>query len=109
MFKSGIAGGHWISLTARLDGDGSPVVVVRLVLGWRMVDDIAITYPMKTLDSAKRFVSGADQATFERVIEQMAPHVEDAKAFAIGMSKGLKEATGAKRDQSKLQPSRRRA
>lgn len=95
----GEARGYQLQLAARLD-EGVPAVIVRVILGSPLVAHVAASFPTRTMEAARRFVATADQATFDRAIEQMAPHLETAALFTSQMNKGIEAKKEAKHDYS---------
>lgn len=100
MFCRGTARGYQLQLVARVD-EGEPAVIVRVNLDNPLVASVAASFPTKTMEAAKRFVANADQAVFERAIEQMAPHLETVTLFTSQMNKGIEAKKEAPNDYSK--------
>lgn len=59
------------------------------------VASVMLTYPMRSLESAQRFVSGADEATFRRALEQLRAENEVVAMLNAGLL--LAEAGAVKR------------
>lgn len=111
MVSHGASGGYRLALAARLD-DGAPAVIVRVTLDNPLVACVEAAFPVKTMESARRFVANADQAVFDRAIEQMAPHIETAALFMSGMNKAIEAKKETKHDYSshkRIQPWHHRA
>ncbi|MGL4349468.1 MAG: hypothetical protein ACRCT2_02615 [Plesiomonas shigelloides] len=109
--RCGAAGGYVLALAARLN-DGAPAVIVRVTLDNPLVACVEAAFPVKTMESARRFVANADQAVFDRAIEQMAPHIETAALFMSGMNKVVEAKKETKHDYSshkRIQPWHHRA
>lgn len=111
MVSHGTSGGYRMQLAAQLD-DGTPVVIVRLRLDDPLVASVAASFPTKTIEAARHFVANADQAVFDRAMEQMAPHLETASLFSSRMNKATEAKKEAKHDYSshkRIQPWHHRA
>lgn len=100
MICRGTARGYQLQLVARVD-EGEPAVIVRVNLDNPLVASVAASFPTKTMEAAKRFVANADQAVFERAIEQMAPHLETVTLFTSQMNKRIEAKKEAPNDYSK--------
>ncbi|MGL5303250.1 MAG: hypothetical protein ACRC9M_06570, partial [Aeromonas sp.] len=86
--STGKAGGYTIKLAAG-GGEEAPAVIVRVTLGHPLVMHIEEYYPVKTLAAARRFVSTAGQAEFDRAIVKMAGGIESAQRFIDAMSQAI--------------------
>lgn len=88
MIRRGVSGGNRLALTAQLD-EGSPAVVVRVYLDNPLVACAEAAFPVKTMEAARRFVATADQDAFDRAMEQMAPHLQQATLFISSMNSAI--------------------
>lgn len=87
-------------------------MIVQVCLDNPLVASVAVAFPVRTMEAARHFVANADQAVFERAIEQMAPHLETAALFTFQMHQGIEAQKEAPRDYSqhrRFQPWHHRA